>query len=324
MNNVLILMATFNGAQYIDEQLASIGRQTFNKWDLIVSDDGSKDETLVKVYAFANLMKGHKVVIYKNAEQHGAFNNFWNLLNYAKNIKKYDYYFFCDQDDIWHENKVEKMVNTCSKYKNKPVMIYSNMEIIDKNNSVISKDINLIMGINRPGYTIFFSQAFIWGCATMMNWSLFNIVTPLVPGGGAGMVSHDNYYAKYAIAIGKLEFLDEKLIKYRRHDSNTTFDNKMRLRIFDICKKIWKIDELAKTYANQCLQTLCVIKNMKKDGINFKHMNEIEMAIKRGGVFSMLTMLRLKVYRKQISRTVGLYFIFFTALYKKYLTIKEF
>lgn len=324
MNNVLILMATFNGEKYIDDQLTSISKQTYASWDLIISDDGSSDTTLEKIYNFINSNNDHNIIILKNSEKHGAFNNFWNLLNHAKKIRKYDYYFFCDQDDIWYEDKIEKMVNACLKHKNKPAMIYSNMKIINQNNSVINEDVNAIMGIDRPKYTIFFSQAFIWGCATMINWSLFNTVTPLIPGKMAGMISHDNYYAKYAIAIGTLEFLDEKLIGYRRHESNVTFNNKLKLNITDICKKAWRIDELAKTYANQCIQTLCLIREMKKKCVRFKYMNEIESAITQGGISCVLTMLKLKVFRKQISRTVGLYFIFFTAFYKKYLVIKEF
>ena len=96
-------MATYKGAIYIEKQLDSILSQLSSDDEIVVSDDGSKDET---IRIIENLGDG-RLKVYKNTGNHGVVPNFENALRHAKG----DLIFFSDQDDIWAENKVEVMVN---------------------------------------------------------------------------------------------------------------------------------------------------------------------------------------------------------------------
>ena len=102
----LILMTSFNGEKYICEQIESICKQTLKDWHLLIRDDGSSDKTIDIIRSF--MAKDSRIELIKNeTEQHGAYLNFWTLIEYAKALPAYDYYFFADQDDVWREMNVE-------------------------------------------------------------------------------------------------------------------------------------------------------------------------------------------------------------------------
>ena len=133
--SVLIMMAVYNGEKYIREQIESIINQTYKKWQLIVQDDGSNDDTIVIVKEYCR--KDKRISIINNQLcTHGAFINFHILINYCKKLEPYDFYMFCDQDDIWHEDKVEKLVESCDKLGMYPAFCYADMSTIDENGNV--------------------------------------------------------------------------------------------------------------------------------------------------------------------------------------------
>jgi glycosyltransferase involved in cell wall biosynthesis len=105
---VIILMATFNGASYLREQLDSIAKQTHQNWQLIVSDDGSVDETLSILKAFQAGFPEGQVTI-QSGPQKGSADNFMSMLK--DESFKADYYAFSDQDDVWLPNKIEVAIN---------------------------------------------------------------------------------------------------------------------------------------------------------------------------------------------------------------------
>ena len=79
----LILMTGFNGEKYICEQIESICRQTLKDWHLLIRDDGSSDKTIDIIRSF--MAKDSRIELIKNeTEQHGAYLNFWTLIEYAK------------------------------------------------------------------------------------------------------------------------------------------------------------------------------------------------------------------------------------------------
>ncbi|MBR4154305.1 MAG: glycosyltransferase [Paludibacteraceae bacterium] len=99
--SVAILMATYNGAKYLREQIDSLFVQTYRDWTLYIQDDGSKDATLdiIKEYSDERI-----VLVDVGLTRQGAGMNFMSLLNMVES----EYYMFCDQDDVWFEDKMEK------------------------------------------------------------------------------------------------------------------------------------------------------------------------------------------------------------------------
>jgi glycosyltransferase involved in cell wall biosynthesis len=101
---VAILMCTKDGAEFIDGQLKSIAEQTHENWILIVSDDGSNDETVAKLERFAGVRR--QEIIVRKGPGRGVCANFLSLAN-DPTIEA-DYFAFSDQDDIWHQEKLRR------------------------------------------------------------------------------------------------------------------------------------------------------------------------------------------------------------------------
>src|SRR5262249_19341331 len=101
---VAILMCTKNGAAFIDGQLKSIADQTYQNWTLMVSDDGSSDDTVAILKRFAET-DPRKTIIRKGPGK-GVCANFLSLAN-DPTIDA-DYFAFCDQDDVWHRDKLQR------------------------------------------------------------------------------------------------------------------------------------------------------------------------------------------------------------------------
>lgn len=324
--NCLILMATYNGKKYVCQQIESIINQTFKNWKLIIRDDGSSDGTVEKIQFYVE--KDSRIYLLQNTtDKHGAYSNFWTLIEYAHSLDQYDYYFFADQDDVWIVDKLSKMINyaeTLSE-KGKPLLIYSDMEIIDGEGNQVCPSLNAVMGSGEmKGLSLFFSHGFIWGCSVMINRALFAAV-PTYPlnDPNINIMAHDSYYGKFALVLGSVEFINTPLIRYRRHDSNTTRVYKLKLSPFSVIKKaFFQYGDLVKTHARVYNQTLLTIKQMENVEIDTKNTDLIKKAICRGGIQGTYILKKFGVGRKQRSRTMGIYIVMLLESYKKYLIVK--
>ena len=104
---ISVAMATYNGAEYIIEQLDSIRRQTKSVDEVVIVDDCSKDETVSLVRAFNEKYPDLNIKLYENEENLGYKKNFKKALSLCDG----EILFLCDQDDAWKENKVEVLCN---------------------------------------------------------------------------------------------------------------------------------------------------------------------------------------------------------------------
>jgi rhamnosyltransferase len=319
----LILMASYNGAIFIRQQVESIINQTFNDWKLIIRDDGSNDGTREILKEIESNEK-RITVLENNFGKHGAYLNFWTLIQYAHLLKEYDYYFFADQDDIWAKNKLQIMINYAeeSGCNDAPLMLYSDMEIIDEKNKQLLPSINNVMGSGKMnGLSLFFTHGFIWGCSAMINKSLFK-AAPIFPLDDSyiDIMSHDNYYGKFAIMLGTVKFINQPLIRHRRHSDNTTGEYKLKLNLASVLKKaFFHFDDLAKTHARVYNQTLLTLRQMEQVGLDREEIAIIRDTIKKGGLKGTYRLKKFNVKRKQFSRTIGIYFVMLLGSYKKYL-----
>ena len=125
---VAIIMSTYNGEKYIQEQLDSLINQTYKNIEIYIRDDGSKDNTIniIKDYISKNdnisLVEGENI---------GFINSFFELLNMCDDA---DYYAYCDQDDVWMDDKISRAVSFLSNTdKDKPALYFSNSDYCDSN-----------------------------------------------------------------------------------------------------------------------------------------------------------------------------------------------
>lgn len=131
MKKIIILLSTYNGHRYLPEQLESIINQSIRNNDnyelsIFVRDDGSSDDTIEILNSFSNRIKIEKYI----GENVGPARSFWELVNRAPDS---DYYAFCDQDDVWFEDKLKEAVSHLSAEENinKPMLYCSAVDWTD-------------------------------------------------------------------------------------------------------------------------------------------------------------------------------------------------
>ena len=104
-----ILLATYQGAEHLPKQLHSIEQQTFCHWHLWARDDGSTDATRNILQAFAHRHPDRTTLL--EGQGGGAARNFWALLQAVQPRTDHDLFAFCDQDDVWLSDKLERAVH---------------------------------------------------------------------------------------------------------------------------------------------------------------------------------------------------------------------
>ena len=217
--NIAILMATYNGGEYLREQINSIINQTIDDWTLYIHDDGSSDNTnqILEYYC----SKYDNIVTLKYPSQKGAKNNFFSLVR----LVEADYYLFCDQDDVWKQNKIEleieEMKSMEGKHGDVPLLVFSDLEVVDKNLNVISPSMWQNGGIRPELLTSFDSGAvfeYVTGCTMLFNRMARDSV--IYPADKALM--HDSWvFCCILKARGHVNGLRKPLVSYRQHGDNT-------------------------------------------------------------------------------------------------------
>ena len=217
---VEILLATYNGEKYLNQQLESLKNQTYKNWRIIARDDGSSDGTLKILKEFKRNNPDKIEIHLNNTTKHGPMNNFCELMNLSKS----NYVSFCDQDDFWIATKLEKTIKLMKKleknFGNLPLLVHTDLIIADKNLNVMFKSMIRTQKLNFSSTKTIkqlIVQNCVTGCTMMANRNLIKICG-CIP---TGAVMHDWWLAIVACAFGKLEFLDESTIYYRQHEANT-------------------------------------------------------------------------------------------------------
>ncbi|WP_244834513.1 glycosyltransferase family 2 protein [Clostridium sp. BJN0001] len=212
---VSILLAVYNpNYDWFRKQLISLNNQSYKNINLYVYDDCPEnpfDEEYLKKY-----ITNFKYKLIRGKENKGSNKAF----EYLTKIADGDYFAYCDQDDIWETEKIEKMVDA---FKDKDVTLaYCDLSIIDKDDKKIAdsftdirKRIVYLSGFNQA-QNILFSN-FVTGCAMMVRSDMAKKAVPFHE-----MIVHDQWIAIIAALNGKIEFIKTPLIRYRQHNNNQT------------------------------------------------------------------------------------------------------
>lgn len=207
-----ILMATYNGEKYIGEQIESIINQTYTDWTLYIRDDVSTDNTMVIVRQYARNYPD-KIKFFVNRENSGS-----PKANFFAMIKESDadIIFTCDQDDIWEKDKIEVTLKEF-KYEGYPVLVHTDLTVIDENNNVISESMikRQHIDVTRTGLNQLLAENIVTGCTMAFNRNLADILVEpdLIP-------VHDWWIAIVASMYGEIKFINKATIRYRKHSKN--------------------------------------------------------------------------------------------------------
>lgn len=220
VSNIAILLATYNGALYLREQIDSLINQTFTDWHLFIHDDGSTDRTrdIIDTYARAYPTK---ISVLDYPSLGGACRNFFSLLETVEA----PYYMFCDQDDVWLADKVEKtfcrMRLLEQQHPEAPLLVHSDLMLTDARLNVIDTSFVRNQHIKLEAIKIYEDYAAtntVTGCTTLFNQQAKACMRR--PYDKA--ILHDAWLCLSVVARGGLvDFIDEPLVKYRQHGNNT-------------------------------------------------------------------------------------------------------
>ena len=218
---IAILLATYNGEKYLAEQLDSLLYQSFSNFKIYISDDCSTDNTQEIINNYVTRFS-NRIVDLNNTERFGsAKKNFINLL-YKVNA---DVYFFCDQDDVWKNDHVEKLLNL---YKlenmDEPILIHSDLTVVDKDLKVLAKSFFKYSKLPlRQNKRLYFLQNNVTGCACLINNTLKQLIfldNKFLYANFESIPMHDIFFAVTASYFGKIIFINECLVNYRQHGKN--------------------------------------------------------------------------------------------------------
>lgn len=215
-----VALATFNGEQFIAEQIESIQAQSVTDWRLLVRDDGSTDATCNIVESYC--AQDDRIEILPSDSPAGTIGNFTRLFRAAHSAGA-DYVFPCDQDDVWRSDKIERMLGEMNRLESvygsaTPLLVHSDLEVVDEALAAIDGSFLKYRRLRHQddALGVLLVHNFVTGCASLYNRALLDAGLP-VPG---GCVMHDWWMALIAAATGRIGFVPDSLVRYRQHDSN--------------------------------------------------------------------------------------------------------
>jgi len=255
-----ILLSTYNGERFLAEQLDSLLRQTWQDFIIIARDDGSSDGSPALLAEYAAKHPERFRLLPGDGNNLGACASFAQLLSHAleqgleaapepgyglradpglapdpelasgvvsgtgtRLDRAPAYFLFCDQDDIWHEDKIERqmalMRQTEADDASLPVLVHSDLEVVDAESRPIAPFFTADQGLNiqRNGFAELAISNLVTGCTALANRALARRALPIP----REAIMHDWWLALTASAFGKLVYSAEPTVRYRQHDANT-------------------------------------------------------------------------------------------------------
>ena len=223
---ISVCVATYNGEKFIREQIESILCQLSSDDEIIVSDDGSTDGTIVII----NCIGDKRIRIIEGPRKHSPTFNFENALKEAKG----DYIFLADQDDVWKTNKVE----VCMKWLQKYDCVVSDAEVTDSNLNPLYPSLYAIMQVRQGHiYNTVWKNGYT-GCCMAFRHEVLNASLPFPK----DIPMHDIWIGNVAAYKYNVKFISEKLVLFRRHEDTISCNGKgSKYSIWQQMKFRWSI-----------------------------------------------------------------------------------
>ncbi|CAM4017028.1 glycosyltransferase family 2 protein [Arcobacter cloacae] len=221
MKLIYILLATYNGEKYLRDQLDSLLKQTYQNWVLWIHDDNSNDNTVNIIREYERKYPSKIEFLDDDISTGGAKENFSYLIQKIDN--NFDYVMFCDQDDIWLDDKIKKtllkMEEVDRNFQKSPIVIFTDLIVVDQNLKILAESMWKYQKV-KP----IFSQDIyrlatcnvITGCTMMLNKLAIREYNF-----SKNALMHDWSIALQVLKIGgKIAYVNEGLILYRQHSFN--------------------------------------------------------------------------------------------------------
>ena len=208
-----ILLSTYNGEQFLAEQIQSIQQQTVQDWKLLIRDDGSRDRTREIIQDFVAQDSRIHWINENESKNLGVIKSFHNLAQF----EEADVYFFSDQDDVWLPQKLELSLAEARKYPAEmPLLVYMDLTVVNQDLEVLSSSmIRSQSGHANTELVQELTENTVTGGVAMVNHALIQLWNQT-----EDILMHDWYLALLATAFGKLVYIDQPGELYRQHEHN--------------------------------------------------------------------------------------------------------
>jgi glycosyltransferase involved in cell wall biosynthesis len=219
--SVSVALATYNGAQFVEQQVRSILEQTHPPDELVVSDDGSSDATveLVESAIAATGLPGLRVVILRSGERLGVVGNFARAIEATSG----DLVALSDHDDVWQPNRLSTVIPL---FEREPRLLFSHADarLVGPDGASLGTTLLQSLGVRTKerdaiargeAFEAYIRRNLATGATSMFRRSLLDAALPF-----PNEWVHDEWLAIIAAAIGEVRLVDEQLVDYRQHGSN--------------------------------------------------------------------------------------------------------
>lgn len=230
--HISVALCTYNGEKFIREQIESILSQTHPVHEIVISDDGSTDDTLNILQEYvstASLREQINIVLLKNSSPVGISANFQACIA----ATSCDWVLLCDQDDIWHKDKVEILIGEITNHSTAKLFC-TNAELVDElgfslgyslfhSLKISTKEIDLLQS-NRA-FEALLRRNLATGATMLVNKSVFRKAVPFPPNW-----IHDEWLSIVAAYESEFMLINLKTIDYRQHSQNSIGARRLSLR----------------------------------------------------------------------------------------------
>ena len=251
---VTILLSTYNGEQFLAEQIKSIQEQTYRDWQLLIRDDGSTDGTRAVIEDFCHKDDRIAFINRKNPQNLGVIQSFHSLLKYQDS----DFYLFSDQDDVWLPDKIAMQLAEADKYDSSlPLLVYTDLKVVDQELQVVHESMIRTQSDHANTELIQeLTENTVTGGVSMINRALADLWTGQEE---HELLMHDWYLGLLAAAFGNLVYIDKPGELYRQHSNNVLGARTLRKRVKNwvrphvLFAKYWKLIKDSQTQARNLL-----------------------------------------------------------------------
>jgi glycosyltransferase involved in cell wall biosynthesis len=202
---ISIALCTYNGAEFLVQQLESILSQSYNNIEIIIVDDCSTDDTLSIITKYE--CKDPRIKIYKNAKNIGFNKNFGKAISLTNG----DFIALSDQDDIWDINKITELFHAISDNW----VVFSNSQSINSKGNLLDSFLLKDFRLEKQNYTSLLLNNYVTGHTSLIKREALDYILPFPEQG-----FYDWWIGFSAIYHGKLRYLNKVLTNYRIHPNS--------------------------------------------------------------------------------------------------------
>lgn len=269
-----ILMATYNGEQYLREQIDSILEQSYTDFRLLISDDMSNDSTRDILNEYVE--KDSRVVVFLQNKNLGVAKNFEYLMKKVES----EYFMFSDQDDVWQKDKIKESLDKILKTDSD--LVYTNLEVVNQNLESLNKSYWRLKGFEKKvkkynNFDSLYLNNYITGSTMMIKSKWIPKILPLPQ--KSKYILHDYWTALIVSKFGKMVYIDEPQVKYRQHVDNSIGSKRRSDEIDDFNQMRDLFIDVKKDHFQTFMKNADVfedenIKNLNK--ISYKYFDELK------------------------------------------------